>query len=91
MLMMGYAMVVLFSEANRKSTQKLFITAIVMVLAGALYRFDTFIVVFSPGHGYHYFPAFQEIMITVGVIAMEIMAYLVVIKRLPVLPEVKHA
>jgi len=91
MLMMGYSMVVLFSEANRKSTQKLFITAMVMVLAGALYRFDTFIVVFSPGHGYHYFPAFQEIMITVGIIAMEIMAYLVVIKRLPVLPEVKHA
>jgi Ni/Fe-hydrogenase subunit HybB-like protein len=30
-------------------------------------------------------------MITIGIIAMEIMAYLIFIKRLPVLPEVKHA
>ncbi len=83
--------IILFSEKNRSSSQKLFISAVIMVLAGSLYRFDTFIVVFNPGHGYHYFPALQEIMITVGIIAMEIMAYLVFIKRLPILPEVKHA
>jgi Ni/Fe-hydrogenase subunit HybB-like protein len=83
--------IILFSEKNRSSSQKLFISSAVIVLAGSLYRFDTFIVVFNPGHGYHYFPAFQELMITIGIIAMEIMAYLIFIKRLPVLPEVKHA
>lgn len=83
--------VLLLSEQKRKSAQKLFISAVFMLLAGALYRFDAFIVVFNPGHGYHYFPAFQEIMVTVGIIAMEIMAYLIFVKRFPVLPEVKHA
>ena len=85
------AMVMLFSEQNRNSSQKVFIAAVIMVFAGALYRFDAFIIVFDPGHGYHYFPAFQEIMITVGVIAIEIMAYMYIVKRFPVLPEVKQA
>ena len=90
-IMFVVPMVILFSDKKRNSNQQLFIAAVFMILAGCLYRFDTFIVVFNPGHGYHYFPAFQEIMITVGIIAMEIMAYMVFVKRLPVLPEVKHA
>ena len=85
------AMVMLFSEQSRNSSQKVFIAAAIMIFAGALYRFDAFIIVFDPGHGYHYFPAFQEIMITVGIIAMEIMAYLYIVKRFPVLPEFKQA
>lgn len=90
-ILIAYAMIVLFSKENRQDPRQLFIASFAMVFAGALYRFDTFIVVFNPGHGYKYFPAFQEIMITVGIIAMEIMAYLIFIKRLPVLPAVKHA
>lgn len=84
-------MVILFSEKKRNSKQQLFIAAVFMILAGSLYRFDAFIVVFNPGHGYHYFPAFQEIMITIGIIAMEIMAYMIFVKKLPVFPDVKHA
>lgn len=90
-IMFAVPMIMLFSESNRTNSKKLFFSAVFIVLAGALYRFDTFIVVFNPGHGYHYFPAFQEIMITVGIIAFEIMGYLVFVKRLPVFPEVKHA
>jgi Ni/Fe-hydrogenase subunit HybB-like protein len=89
--MFAYPMIVLFRTANRYDERKLFVASLLMVLAGALYRFDTFIVVFNPGHGYHYFPAFQEIMITVGIIAMEIIGYRWFVKRFPVLPEVKHA
>ncbi len=85
------AMVMLFRQAYRTQPHLLFIASILIVLAGALYRFDAFIIVFNPGHGYHYFPAFQEIMITVGIIAIEIMGYLYFIKRFPVLPAVKHA
>ena len=62
-----------------------------MLLAGAVYRFNTFLIGFNPGGGYHYFPAFSEIMITVGIIAIEIMAYLVFVKKFPVLPDMKHA
>ena len=85
-----YAMIVLWSEEKRKMPNKLFAGAVAMVLAGALYRFNAYMIAYDPGNGYSYFPAFQEIMITVGIIAMEIMAYLVFVKKFPVLPDVKH-
>jgi Ni/Fe-hydrogenase subunit HybB-like protein len=85
-----YALVVLWSEKNRQVPQKLFSGAVAMVLAGALYRFNAYMIAYDPGNGYSYFPALQEIMITVGIIAIEIMAYLIFVKRFPVLPEVKH-
>ncbi len=86
-----YPLVILFSATKRKSPKYLFLSAVSMLLAGALYRFNTYLIGFNPGNGYNYFPAFSEIMITVGIIAIEIMAYLLFVKRLPVLPEVKHA
>jgi Ni/Fe-hydrogenase subunit HybB-like protein len=86
-----YPMIILFSAAKRRIPRKLFISAVSMLLAGAVYRFDTFLIGFNPGGGYHYFPAFWEIMITVGIISIEIMAYLVFVKKFPVLPEVKQA
>ncbi|MBD3224122.1 MAG: Ni/Fe-hydrogenase cytochrome b subunit [Caldithrix sp.] len=84
-------MVILFNQQNRDMASKLFMASLLIVLAGGLYRFDTFIVVFNPGHGYHYFPAFQEFMITIGIIAMEIMGYLYMVKKLPVMPAIKNA
>jgi Ni/Fe-hydrogenase subunit HybB-like protein len=86
-----YPVVILFSAAKRKNPKYLFLSAVSMLLAGVLYRFNTYLVGFNPGNGYVYFPSFSEIMITVGIIAIEIMAYLVFVKTLPVLPQVKHA
>jgi Ni/Fe-hydrogenase subunit HybB-like protein len=86
-----YPVVVLFSAAKRRIPKYLFLSAVSMLLAGAVYRFNTFLIGFNPGGGYHYFPAFSEIMITVGIIAIEIMAYLVFVKKFPVLPDMKHA
>ncbi|MEW5744658.1 MAG: Ni/Fe-hydrogenase cytochrome b subunit [Nitrospirota bacterium] len=83
--------VILFSPANRERPRMLFIGAVLMLLAGAVYRFNTFLVGFDPGPGWHYFPSFSETMITVGLIAVEIMGYLLFVKTLPVLPSLKHA
>ena len=86
-----YPLVILFSAEKRRQPKQLFISAVLLVLAGGLYRFNAYLIGFNPGDSWHYFPAFGEIMITVGIIAMEIMAYLVFVKKLPVLPDVKHA
>ena len=83
--------VLLLSEERRGKPRFLFVSAACYLLAGSLYRFDTFLVAFHPGHGYRYFPAAQEILITLGIIAFEIMLYLIFVKRFPVYPEVKHA
>jgi Ni/Fe-hydrogenase subunit HybB-like protein len=84
-------MVMLASAANRRKPQKLFVSAIAMLAAGAVYRFNAFLVGFDPGNGWHYFPALSEFLITLGLIAIEIMAYLIFVKKLPVLPHIRHA
>ena len=86
-----YPLVILSSAEKRGQPKQLFIAAVLLVLAGGLYRFNAYLIGFNPGEGWHYFPAFGEVMITVGIIAMEIMAYLVFVKKFPVLPDVKHA
>ncbi len=82
---------VLLSPSRRQRGGNLLIAAISMLSGGALYRFDAFLFTFNPGPGYHYFPSVPEIMITLGLIALELMAYLVLVKTLPVLHREQHA
>jgi Ni/Fe-hydrogenase subunit HybB-like protein len=77
--------VLLASPENRNNRRLMLIAAISMILAGSLYRFNAFLIGFDPGPGYSYFPSVPEIMVTVGIVAAEIMAYLVFVKKLPVL------
>ena len=80
----------LMSPARRANGRSLLYAAVSMMLAGALYRFDAFIITFNPGAGYSYFPALPEILITVGMVAMEIMAFLFIVKQYPVLAREEH-
>ena len=84
-------LILLSSGGNRSNPKMLFISAILMLLAGSVYRFNLFLVGFDPGPGWQYFPAFSEIMITLGIISLEIMGYMIFVKKLPVLPAVRHA
>ncbi|TAN43185.1 MAG: Ni/Fe-hydrogenase cytochrome b subunit [Nitrospirae bacterium] len=83
--------IILASPQNRVKTRQLFIASALMLLAGAVYRFNAFLIGFDPGPGWQYFPSFSEIMITLGVISVEIMAYMIFVKKMPVLPSVRHA
>lgn len=83
--------VILASSANRSKAQKLFVSAVSLLLAGAVYRFNAFLVGFDPGAGWQYFPSASEMLITIGLIAIEIMGYLFVVKKMSVLPNVEHA
>lgn len=84
-------LVILISPANRVKTRQLFVAAGTLLLAGSVYRFNAFLIGFDPGAGWQYFPSFSEIMITLGVIAIEIMAYMIFVKKMPVLPSMRHA
>jgi len=83
--------IIIASPSLNKSPGKLLIAAVSMLFAGALYRFDAFLFTYDPGPGFSYFPSAPEIMVTLGVISFEIMAYLVVVKTLPVLHRSEHA
>ncbi|VAX13488.1 Ni/Fe-hydrogenase 2 b-type cytochrome subunit HybB [hydrothermal vent metagenome] len=82
---------ILASPVNRNNGGKLLIAAVSMLLGGALYRFDAFLFTLNPGVGYSYFPSVPEIMVTLGVVSFEIMAYLVLVKTLPVLHREEQA
>ena len=59
--------------------------SILLMLAGSLYRFDAYIVAYDPGPGWSYFPILPELFITLGIIALEITLYIVIVKRFPIL------
>ena len=85
-----YPLSILFSKRKRVRKQYLFLAAASMLLAGSLFRFNVYIIGFNPGAGYSYFPSVQEMLITIGIVSMEVLLYLIFIKKLPVLPDVKH-
>jgi Ni/Fe-hydrogenase subunit HybB-like protein len=76
---------------NRANSRMLFVSSISLLLAGSVYRFNTYLVGFNPGDGWSYFPSFAETMITFGIVSFEILAYLVFVKKFSVLPKAEHA
>jgi Ni/Fe-hydrogenase subunit HybB-like protein len=85
------AAIILAAPARRMATRWLFVSAVCLLLAGAIYRFNTFLVGYNPGSSWTYFPALPEILITLGIVAVELMGYLYFVKKYPVLPKVEHA
>ncbi|GAB4222830.1 MAG: Ni/Fe-hydrogenase cytochrome b subunit [Acidobacteriota bacterium] len=69
----------------RRHLGALFGWSCILALAGALYRFDTYLLAFDPGPGWSYFPAAPEILITLGFVAIEVALYVAIVKRFPIL------
>ncbi len=84
-------MLILVYPGNRNSPRLLFISSILLLLGASLYRFNTYLIGFDPGTGWQYFPAASEILVTFGVVALELLGYLWFVKRLPVLTIHKQA
>jgi Ni/Fe-hydrogenase subunit HybB-like protein len=82
----AYPVAVLSSPANRKRLSKLLAAAMSMLTGAVLYRIDAFLVAYDTGPGWHYFPSAPEMMVTIGVIAIEVLAYIVFVRKFPVLP-----
>jgi Ni/Fe-hydrogenase subunit HybB-like protein len=77
----------LAKQSNRNNPRLIFLSAISLLLAGSVYRINTYLVGYHPvaGGTWHYFPSMGEIMVTVGIFSLEVMLYLIVVKTLPVL------
>ncbi len=65
---------------------RLFAAAVLLMAGGFLLRVNGFLVGYETGAGWHYFPSLPELTVSVGLIAFEILAYIVFVKTLPVLP-----
>lgn len=84
-------LVTLASENARRSAGKLFLGAVLLMLGGMLLRINGFLVGYMTGEGWHYFPSLAELMVTVGIIAFEILAYIYIVRNYPVLPAAQPA
>lgn len=76
----------LAAPAGRGDPGRLFAAALFLMAGGFLLRINGFLVGYETGAGWHYFPSLPELVVTVGLIAFEVLAYIVFVKTLPVLP-----
>ena len=79
------AVALLLGDRRRARLATLFRAAMLFMFAGSLYRFDTYLVAFRPGAHWSYFPSVTEILVTTGLIAGEIMLYIIIVKIFPIL------
>lgn len=77
--------VMLMSGSARRNLGHLVRAALVMMFAGSLFRFDVFLVAFDPGAHWSYFPSVPEILVTVGLVSAEILAYVYIVRNFPIL------
>ncbi|HEY2774971.1 MAG TPA: Ni/Fe-hydrogenase cytochrome b subunit [Candidatus Binatia bacterium] len=84
-LLLALVVAMLATDAQRKNPANLFRGAMLLLFAGGLYRFDVFLLAFSPGPDWHYFPSVPEILITLGLVAAEAAIYIIFVRTLPIL------
>jgi Ni/Fe-hydrogenase subunit HybB-like protein len=79
---------VLFLFSKFRSTpRRLFILAFLFLFGGCLYRFNVFLIGWDPGNNWVYFPSIPELMITIGIVSLEVLLYLFFVKTFPILPK----
>ena len=79
------ALVFFFQSKSQDRHSRLVWAAFCLILGAGLYRFNAYITGYDPGNGWHYFPTLGEAMITLGIVAVEVLGYLWIVKRFPVL------
>jgi Ni/Fe-hydrogenase subunit HybB-like protein len=83
--------VLMLAGGGPRRLATLFRAAMLLMLAGSVYRFDTYLVAFRPGAHWSYFPSVGEVLVTVGLVAGEIMLYIVIVRLFPIITMEKHS
>jgi Ni/Fe-hydrogenase subunit HybB-like protein len=76
--------ILLLSERRRMAPRYQFISALCILSSCVLYRIDSYLVAYHRV-GWHYFPSAPEILITFGMIAVEVLGYILIVRHFPVL------
>jgi Ni/Fe-hydrogenase subunit HybB-like protein len=85
MALFAAPLLILASARRRERPASLFAAGMLLMLGGGVYRFDTYLVAFNPGPQWSYFPSVPEQLMTLGVVALEILGYVFVVRRFPIL------
>jgi Ni/Fe-hydrogenase subunit HybB-like protein len=76
---------ILMPEARRRHPGRQALAGLLLVVGGTVYRFNVYLVAFRPGEHWSYFPAVPELLITFGIVALEIALYVAAVKTFPIL------
>jgi Ni/Fe-hydrogenase subunit HybB-like protein len=79
-------LIIIFHNKWRGNARLLFLAATCLVLAGAVFRFNALIVGFTPSAGYVYFPSVIELLVSIGLLALEVIGFIYIVKVFPILP-----
>ncbi len=81
-------LIILLTPRLRANGHFLFFSGLSLLLAGTIYRINAFLVGFNPPPGYFYFPSVPEMILSMGMVAFEIMAFIFIIKFFPVMEKI---
>jgi Ni/Fe-hydrogenase subunit HybB-like protein len=79
-------LLILLHPRWRGNARLLGLSATCLLLAGAVLRFNALIIGFNPPAGYVYFPSLIEVLVSVGMLTVEIVGFVFIVKRFPILP-----
>lgn len=71
---------------HRENPQRLFLAGVSIMLGGFLLRINSYLIGYQTGGNFSYFPSVPELLVTIGVIAAEVLLYIVFVRTFPVLP-----
>jgi len=83
-------LILIGAEINRRNPARLFVAGILLMLGGALLRLNGFLIGYETNidgaGGFTYFPTLAEFLVTTGMFALEVLGYIIITRRFPVLP-----
>jgi len=77
-------LILLWPKHRRVGPRYQFIAAICILSGSIFYRMDSYLIAYHRA-GWHYFPSVSELLITFGMIAVEVLGYTLIVKFFPIL------
>jgi Ni/Fe-hydrogenase subunit HybB-like protein len=74
------------SVEQRRNPARLFLAGVAIMLGGAVLRLNGYLIGYDTGPGWNYFPSVSEMIVTIGMFAIEVLGYIIITRRFPVLP-----
>jgi Ni/Fe-hydrogenase subunit HybB-like protein len=84
-LLFAAAIALLSTDRLRRTERYIFLSACALILGGTFYRLDSYLIVYQGTPGWRYFPSVPELMITIGLVSLHVLAFILFCKLLPVL------
>jgi Ni/Fe-hydrogenase subunit HybB-like protein len=84
-------LILIGAESNRRNPARLFLAGILLMLGGALMRLNGFLIGYETGGDFNYFPTLAEVLVTAGMFGIEVLGYIIITRRFPVLPREEAA